>query len=42
VIFIRNELEAPKYGVKFVDRDDGQMQFRAVRPEGDYRKRSDI
>lgn len=37
VAYIRQSLENSKYNAKFIDRD-GQMQFRTIRPEGDYGK----
>ncbi|CDZ76387.1 hypothetical protein BN59_00656 [Legionella massiliensis] len=35
--FIKKSLEDPQYNAKFVDRN-GQMQFRTIRPDGDYGK----
>ncbi|KTD56587.1 hypothetical protein Lsan_2747 [Legionella santicrucis] len=37
VAYIKHSLENSKYNAKFIDRD-GQMQFRTIRPEGDYGK----
>ncbi|WP_454780365.1 hypothetical protein [Legionella sp. WA2022007384] len=37
VNFIKQTLEGPEYQAEFVARD-GQMQFRTIRPDGDYGK----